>query len=115
MGSPAPPVITTATDAVRVAPPYEAVITATCAAAPELAVATNVAPVDPCATWTAAGTETPAELLDRVTLAPPDPAAWERVAVHEDVAPGAILPGAHATALKTVEANCSVAGRLTPP
>jgi hypothetical protein len=107
MGTPEPPAAPAAIEAVRVTPPKDAVMTAICAAAPELAVAVKTALVDAAGTWTTVGTATPVELLDKATTEPPDPAACESVIVQDAAAPAAILVGEHVIAPNTVEANVS--------
>jgi hypothetical protein len=60
------------------------------------AVATKVAIVEPWGTRTLAGTERNCgELLDKVTVTPPDPAAWVSVTVQLDAPPDTRTVGAH--------------------
>jgi hypothetical protein len=64
----------------------------------EPAVAVNSAVADPGATVTAAGTVSAAMLLDSDTLAPPVPAAFDRVTVQVELAPDKRLLGKHDSA-----------------
>lgn len=58
------------------------------------AVAVKAAMLEPLETATDPGTLSAAVLLESVTTAPPDPAAFESVTVHVDVPPGVRLAGA---------------------
>jgi hypothetical protein len=67
----------------------------------EPAVAVNCAVAEPEATVTAAGTVSAALVLDSDTLAPPDPAAFDKVTVQVEAAPDKRLSGKHDTAATT--------------
>ena len=64
------------------------------------AVAVNVALLEPASTETVAGTTSPGVLLESITVAPAEPAVWDNVTVHVDVAPELRLVCAHDTELK---------------
>jgi hypothetical protein len=66
-------------------PPAVAVSVTACAAVTESTVAVKVALLEPAATVTVAGTFTAVLLLDRLTLAPPVPAAALRLTVQASV------------------------------
>ena len=67
------------------------------------AVAVKTALMAPDATKTDVGTVSAGKLLDSVTVAPPEPAAWDKVAVHVEIAPELRLAGAHDNELSTTE------------
>jgi hypothetical protein len=71
----------------------------------EPAVAVNRAVAAPEATVTAAGTVSAALVLDSDTLAPPDPAAFDKTTVQVETAPDRRLIGEHDTAATTVGAT----------
>ena len=94
--------------AVCVLPLYCAIIVAFTLLATEPAAAENCALVEPAGTETAAGAESEEALLDRVTLAPPEPAPWDKVTVHVVVPPDAMLVGVQATEVSVTVAATNV-------
>jgi hypothetical protein len=87
-------------------PPFkEAVTTAVCVEEIVPTVAVKVAEADPVATVTEAGTDSPELLLERATIAPPEPAGCDKVTLQVDVPPELRLTGAHDRRLTTVGAN----------
>jgi len=76
--------------------------------ATEPAAAENCALVEPAGTETAAGAESEEALLDRVTLAPPEPAPWDKVTVQVVVPPDAMLVGVQATEVSVIVAATNV-------
>ena len=79
-------------DAVCEAPLNVAVTMAVWLLATIPAVAVKAPVVEPDATVTVGETVSVEELLESVTVAPPELAAWDRVAVHVDTAPGSSPP-----------------------
>src|SRR5437588_12854650 len=64
------------------------------------AVPGKVALLEPEGTNTVVGTMSAGILLESVMVTPPEPATWDKVAVHVDVAPELILLGVHANEVK---------------
>jgi hypothetical protein len=71
-------------------------------------VAVKPADIAPDDTFTVAGTVSAALLLESATVAPPEPAACESVAVQADVPPELRVVGEHDTWLTTVDAASEI-------
>jgi hypothetical protein len=101
--------------------PFKLAVTmAVCPIEKTPAVAVNVADMEPAGIGTLAGTVKTGRLLESVTVAPPEPAAWAKLTVQADVVPEFSADGAQDTDVKagvpaepTVALNSTGANPLT--